>query len=452
MSGAPESSPVGASALYRTIWRWHFYAGLICLPFFLWLATTGSIYLFRDELSLLLEKKILVVEQTAAPALGPDTLVARALAAQPGTAVRYKPAEGPNRSVEVGVTDGAEQVTDVFLDPRTGAVIGKVPHDDRLMTVVSNLHSLILFGAGPNLVIEVVAGWAILLVASGVFLWWPRGRKGGVVTVRATPAKRLWWRDLHAVTGLFVAAVLLFLASTGMTWTGFWGDRMARITDAAGWGMPASVSPAAFASDAPSSDALGATVPGSWTMNRSAAPSSETRGPWPLTLTTVMGLATKLGMPAGYVIRLPTDPTGVYSLQISPKAATGQRVVHLDQYSGKVLADVRYGDYGPVSKGVEWAIATHMGGQYGRANQLILFAGCLGIITLCIAGATMWWKRRPRGRLAAPPPPPRAGLVSAFAVFAIALGILFPLLGLSILAAFAVDRLAPAALKLKYEL
>ncbi|HLH33890.1 MAG TPA: hypothetical protein VKX41_04400 [Alloacidobacterium sp.] len=28
---------------YRTIWRWHFYAGLFCIPFVLWLATTGSI-------------------------------------------------------------------------------------------------------------------------------------------------------------------------------------------------------------------------------------------------------------------------------------------------------------------------------------------------------------------------------------------------------------------------
>lgn len=443
-----DDTGLAPGRLYRIIWRWHFYAGLICLPFFLWLATTGSIYLFRDELSLVFEKKILVVEQTAAPSLSPDALVARALVAEPGTAVRYKPPEAPDRSAEIGVIDGAEQTTDVFLDPRTGAVLGKVRHDDRLMTVVSNLHSLILFGAAPNLIIEVVAGWAILLVASGVFLWWPRGRKGGVVTIRAAPARRLWWRDVHAVTGVFVAAVLLFLASTGMTWTGFWGDRMGRITDAMGLGMPASVSPATFASDA-----LGATIPGSWTMNRSAAPTSEAKGsaPAPLTLTAVTGLAKTLGMPAGYVIRLPTDATGVYTLQISPKTATGQRVVHLDQYSGRVLADVRYADYGPVSKGVEWAIATHMGGQYGRANQLILFAGCLGIITLSVAGAVMWWKRRPDGRLAAPPAPsPRA--ISVFALCAVALGLLFPLLGLSILVAFAVDRLAPAALKLKYDL
>lgn len=444
---ASDSAPAAAGRLYRTIWRWHFYAGLICLPFFVLLATTGAIYLFRDELSLIFEKKLLVVEQTAAPAMTPEALVTKALAAQPGMAVRYKPVEAADRSVEIGMADSAEQITDVFLDPRTGKVLGRVGHDGRLMTVVSNLHSLILFGAGPNLIIEMVAGWAMLLVASGVFLWWPRGRTGGVVTLRGTPAKRLWWRDLHAVGGILVATILLFLATTGMPWTGFWGEKLGQFADAHGLGMPASVSPATFASDA-----LGATTPGSWTMDRSAAPSSRTPGPSPLTLTAVVARAKALGMPAGYVIRLPTDPTGVYSLQVSPKAATRQRVVHLDQYSGKVLADVRFGDYGPVSKAVEWAIAVHMGGQYGRANQLILFAGCLGVITLCVTSAMMWWKRRPRGRLAAPPPPPGAGLISAFAIFAIALGVLFPLLGLSILVAFAVDRLAPAALKLKYGL
>lgn len=432
--------------LYRTIWRWHFYAGLICLPFFILLASTGALYLFRDELSLILEKNLLVVAPVTGAALSPEALIARAVQAVPGQPVRFEPPPAPGRSAQVGVMDGAEQITDVFLDPADGRVLGATPHGKRLMPTISNIHSLILFGAGPNLIIEMVAGWAMLLVASGVFLWWPRGRKGGVVTVRSSPARRLWWRDLHAVTGVFAATILLFLAVTGMPWTGFWGEKLGQVVDRAGLGMPASVSPATYASDA-----LGATVPGSWTMDRSAAPDSPSNGPAPLTVSDMMRQARDLRMPAGYIIRLPTDPAGVYSLQVSPRDATGQRVVHLDQYSGKVLADVRFADYGPVSKAVEWAIAVHMGGQYGRANQLILFAGCLAIIALCVTGAVMWWKRRPRGRLAAPPAP-GSGAVSAFAIFALALGTLFPLLGLSILAAFAVDRLAPAALKLKYDL
>jgi uncharacterized iron-regulated membrane protein len=28
---------------YNAVWRWHFYAGLFCMPFVLWLAATGTI-------------------------------------------------------------------------------------------------------------------------------------------------------------------------------------------------------------------------------------------------------------------------------------------------------------------------------------------------------------------------------------------------------------------------
>ncbi|MDZ7925837.1 MAG: PepSY domain-containing protein [Agrobacterium sp.] len=37
--------------------------------------------------------------------------------------------------------------------------------------------------------IEIAAGWSILLVATGIYLWWPRRQSGGVVTVRAAHRK-----------------------------------------------------------------------------------------------------------------------------------------------------------------------------------------------------------------------------------------------------------------------
>ena len=36
--------------LYRTIWRWHFYAGLLVIPFILMLSVTGAAYLFKPQL------------------------------------------------------------------------------------------------------------------------------------------------------------------------------------------------------------------------------------------------------------------------------------------------------------------------------------------------------------------------------------------------------------------
>lgn len=35
---------------YRTVWRWHFYAGLFCIPFVLWLSVTGTIFLFHPQI------------------------------------------------------------------------------------------------------------------------------------------------------------------------------------------------------------------------------------------------------------------------------------------------------------------------------------------------------------------------------------------------------------------
>jgi uncharacterized iron-regulated membrane protein len=38
------------SAFYRTVWRWHFYAGLFVMPFILLLSLTGSVFLFKPQL------------------------------------------------------------------------------------------------------------------------------------------------------------------------------------------------------------------------------------------------------------------------------------------------------------------------------------------------------------------------------------------------------------------
>ena len=121
------------------------------------------------------------------------------------------PARG-DRSVQATV-ETAEGKRTAYVDPHTGQYLGQT-QPGGVMGFVKRLHSLDIAGPVMNLLVEVVAGWAIVLVATGIFLWWPRGQTGGVVTVRSRPAKRLFWRDLHAVTGAFASGVILFLAVT----------------------------------------------------------------------------------------------------------------------------------------------------------------------------------------------------------------------------------------------
>ncbi|EAT07866.1 hypothetical protein SKA58_12405 [Sphingomonas sp. SKA58] len=60
---------------------------------------------------------------------------------------------------------------------------------------------------------------------------------------------------------------------------------------------------------------------------------------------------------------------------------------------------------------------------------------------LCLTAPALWWKRRRDGRLGAPPPA-SAGARRTVAVLMVGLGALFPLTGLSMLAALAVEWLA----------
>ena len=148
-----------------------------------------------------------------------------------------------------------------------------------------------------------------------------------------------------------------------------------------------------------------------------------------------MQLLRDMGLENGYRLRLPSGETGAYSALYFPSQVRGQRVVHLDQYSGRVLVDVGYADYGAAAKVVEWGVGVHQGREYGFLNQLVMLAGCIAIVLLAFTSVIMWWRRRPKGRLAVPPRKQGDRLAHGTVAIALALGIFFPPLGISMLAA-----------------
>jgi uncharacterized iron-regulated membrane protein len=125
------------------------------------------------------------------------------------------------------------------------------------------------------------------------------------------------------------------------------------------------------------------------------------------------------------------------------------RTIHIDQYTGNVLADVRYADYSPYAKAMAWGIAFHEG-DLGAWNVALNTLFCLSVLFLSVSGVVMWLKRRPSGaaRLAAPPRPQGARFWTGAAVVLLALCVAFPMAGAAILAVLLIDatvlRAAPA--------
>ena len=314
--------------------------------------------------------------------------------------------------------------------------------DDRgtVMWTVRYLHSLKYFGPTARKLIEIVGGWSILLVLTGIYLWWPRRKgAGGVVSVRGKPKTRVFWRDLHAVLGIFVGGFIVFLAITGMPWSGVWGAQVNQWANGHNFGYPAGVRV-----EVPMSEVrLNEQSPTNWSLEQ-AQVTASTQGASETTsigLDGAVAIFNELGLHHGYAVSLPTTATGVYTGSVYPHDLSQQRVVHLDQYSGESLIDMTYADYGPLGRWLEFGINVHMGQQFGLFNQLLFLAVCLAIVLLAVSAAVMWWKRRPSGAMGVPPLPSDKRVFRGLIAMLVIGGVIFPLVGASLIVMLIIDWL-----------
>src|SRR5690606_36020917 len=187
-----NKAPDVMSGAYRAVWRWHFYAGVLVMPFLLLLTLTGGLYLFKDEIDHAVYRSMIEVPVSAQQA-DPDQWLAAAARAGEGRAANVLVPDRADQAVRVRVDrpDGAQRT--VFVDPHTATVTGITAYGGVTETI-KKLHSLSLFG-GPigtalNILVEIVAGWAIILCATGLYLWWPRRRTGAVLRPQETDVGR----------------------------------------------------------------------------------------------------------------------------------------------------------------------------------------------------------------------------------------------------------------------
>lgn len=474
----PEVEPTsrargGASQRYRAVWRWHFYAGLVVAPVLLILAVTGSIYLFKEPFE---EWRYHDVRTLTAPVSAPQPLSQQIAAAQrthPGsTVMSVIPPAAPDRTTRV-ILAGEQagpwaQGISVYVDPATLKITGQIDDSATFMRVVRTIHGELLTGTVGDRIVETSACWALILATTGLYLWW-RGpaRTRATRAARATRAGRSRLRRVHALTGVGASVVIVFLVVSGLPWSGVWGDNLQRLQDATGSTtpnadafphtstLPTLPTPRKLSGEL--SDNPDAKVP--WAAERLPVPASQDGGH--ATHQTATGVLQPGAVPIEHALTaakpalrdcaaadcdikiiLPDGPEGVYTVIGDPhRDPAAAQTVHVDQYSGKILASYGWQDYGILAKTVEQGIALHEGRRYGTANLIVMLGACLALITLIVTGVWMWWKRRPHGRIGAPArPTDRRTAYTVIAIMAV-LGLLFPLAGISMLAVLLLDWL-----------
>jgi uncharacterized iron-regulated membrane protein len=117
-------------------------------------------------------------------------------------------------------------------------------------------------------------------------------------------------------------------------------------------------------------------------------------------------------------------------------------VLTYDAMSGNLISRDDFASRHPIDQVVGYGVAWHEGQLFGWVNQLIGVLTALMLVTLCISGAMMWWRRKPEGELGAPKTysiPARPEGIVAWTLFAFLLLVL-PMFTMSLVVILLVER------------
>ena len=433
--GRSDISPgkSGAGTAYRTIWRWHFYAGLFVLPFILILSITGSIYLFKPQIERWEERAWL--QLGTMNTVSPDTQLASVLAANPGARFNHYrlPREtGDAAMIQLGLPDGRQR--QVFVSPQ-GIVLGDLDPNARIAETVARVHGSLLLGRWGDWLVELAASWTIVMILTGLYLWWPRPfRLAGTLWPRLSFKGRPLLKDIHRVTGFWIAGLVLVMLASGLPWAGAWGSafqwartELGLVKGPQDWKIGAEGGHA-----------------GHHAMMAMAVPAQPQPSGLPLSAFVTNAQAAHMAFP---VLVLPPHapqrfgpPTGSeWTVKSEAQNRRLNRQVTYDPVTGAETGRRGFADQHPIDRVVNTGVAWHEGQLFGLANQLLGLATAIALIAISIMGVWMWLKRKPQGDLGAPPQ--QIGARLRWVVIAtIVLGLLLPLFGASVLVLALLDR------------
>jgi uncharacterized iron-regulated membrane protein len=319
-----------------------------------------------------------------------------------------------------------------FVNPHTGEYLGHVASLQWLRGLTRGLHGGWPIQPYGSYLLELGASWAIVMILTGLYLWWPRNVNGlgGVLYPRLRAGSRIFWRDLHATVGVYFALIVLAFLFSALPWTTLWGGKVLGTIETATHQQ----SPTAFffASGADHHHAV------SPTATSSGHEHHHHGGADAQSLDQLVAAARAAGV-RGTIELLPSTGGAPVNIRDQHPRAPDEVWLQLDGRSGAMLTRVVWDDFPVISRFVALGIDLHEGTFFGRVNQIFNTMMAAALVWLSVTGFIGWYRRRPERGLSAPPRRavryPKAVLATAAA-----LCVVLPLLGLSVLGIALADR------------
>ena len=433
---------------YRAVWRWHFYAGLFCIPFVIVLSISGLIYLFKPQIEAWNDRHYDNLQMTGS-AKPVSEQIAAAIAAVPGSSfASYELPEFASSSARIVVKNEETSIL-AYVHPETLQILHTVPDGERFMRWIFRLHGELLMGNRGSNLVELAACWTIVLLITGLFLWWPRNVKGpgGVLYPRLFGGSRMFWRDIHSVVGMWISFCAIFLLLTGLPWAKFWGDYFKQVRQVTGTAAAqqdwSNGSERSSSGSRRSGEKGGETPPGGSASgehsDHGGGGSSRTKGRVPgppidfTVIDTMVANVVTLRLDAPVVISAPGGRSGTWNARSNTANRPRRVTVELDPKTGAILSREDFKDRHWVDRAVGVGIAAHEGALFGWPNQVLGVLTTLGLVLLSVSGAILWWKRRDQGVLGAPKPALSPGVSWGLISIVAFIGICLPLFAASLM-------------------
>lgn len=345
---------------------------------------TGALLVFEEQVTQLANRHLYYVENPGSQPLPVGTLVEKveSLPTKGASITGVTIYPQPDRSYQVNLS--APKGAAVYIDPYTGEVLGQSQRTPFFRTVFL-LHRWLLDSQPADGGIfwgKRITGIStlvfVVILLSGVVIWWPRSRKGlkNGIQIALRKGKARFWHDLHAAGGIYVLLLVLVMALTGLTWSFDWYKNAFYTLFGVETTAPA----------------------------KSSAPKGQAApGPQPGTTAEAATPATPFACWQQVYDQLAAENPDCQKIEITDGTASvsnnrygnirGTDRYTFDPQSGQITGASLYKDTGNSGKIRGWIYSVHTGAWGGNLTRILWFLAALLGATLPLTGYYLWIKR-----------------------------------------------------------
>ncbi|MFY9270041.1 MAG: PepSY-associated TM helix domain-containing protein [Candidatus Manganitrophaceae bacterium] len=367
-----ERAIIPAVTVRKLLFWIHLTAGTVAGLVILVMSLTGLLIAFEPQIVDFAEQDLRNVSPPGPEArrLSIEIILAKAREAfsklpPSGVAMRSEPASS------AAVSFGREET--IFVNPYTGDLLGKGSKTHKLMHEIEDWHRWLGSREIGKPVTGICNAAFLILVVTGFYLWWPRGRSGAAFRSAVLFNPRLQGkardRNRHLVIGFWCAPVLLVITLTGLIMSYPWANNL--LYTLTGNEPPPPVPQ--VVTPARSSQPPIANIDALWARAEQQAP--------------------------GWVsirLRFPQQPEAPVTAFIQERGSwhpNPRSQLILDPETAQVIRWEPFSEYNLGRRLRAWVRPIHTGEGIGWVGQLIVSLAAAGSALLVWTGLVMGWKR-----------------------------------------------------------